>query len=79
MVQDYLVHHDQANQNLTNELLDEIHLSNKNEFLFKIKLKYLLIDLLIQISVVYNTHHCFSDTNVTFKSTSSNNNSLSLS
>ncbi len=27
MVRDYLVHHDQANQNLTNVVLDEIHLS----------------------------------------------------
>lgn len=27
MVQDYLGHHDQANQNLTNELSGELHLS----------------------------------------------------
>jgi RNA polymerase-binding transcription factor DksA len=37
MVRDYLEHHDQANRNRTNELLDEIHLSltkifNKNYF-----------------------------------------------
>jgi hypothetical protein len=37
MVRDYLEHHDQANQNLTNELFDEIHRSLKEIFMKKRK------------------------------------------
>jgi hypothetical protein len=44
MVPDYLVHHDQANQNLTNELSDVIPLSIKKKRNFYLKIFHFFFD-----------------------------------